>query len=253
MGSEERKKELNKLRKDELIDKLIQSEELERRLNTRIDKLESVVGSLIDKFEQSLIDNFEQKSEPTCDFKNRLVQVERNLFLSDQYERRDCVELVGIPDNVQQKDLENVVIDAFAVAGVTVVPRDFQACHRLKNKSTVIAKMTNRKDVQSLLIAKKLLREPNDEGRKKLNIDAGAKIYVNESLCGPFRYLLGKCNALYKRKQLAGFWTRNGCIKIKLNSDNSDDEGAIVSISHIEDLHKIFGSDVVESLFKPRY
>ena len=246
MGTEERRKELNKLRKDELIETVIKGEELERRLNERIDKLECVVESLVRKFEQKC-----EPSEQPCDFKRRLVEVERNLYLTDQYERRDCVELVGIPDNIPQDDLEGVVINAFGVAGITVEPRDFQACHRLRNKSTVIAKMTNRKDVQALLRAKKSLRVLNPVGRKKLNLSDEAKVYVNESLCGPFRYLLGKCNALFKKNFLAGFWTRNGCIKVKLISDN-EDEGQVVDISHIEDLFKLFGNDLIASLVKPK-
>ena len=213
---------------------LMKSEELETSLNSRMDKLFTMIESI----------------EKKCDFNKRLVEVERKISLADQYERRDCIEVVGIPSDVPQEELEGTVIAVCALAGVQVVPRDIQACHRLKGKQTVITKFTNRKDVQSILREKKKLRNIDEEGRNMLNINDDVSIYINESLCGPFRYLLGLCNVLFKRKTISGFWTTNGVLKIKLFSDDPSNEGVITSISHVEDLNILFGHDLVAGLFK---
>ncbi|NQY31462.1 MAG: hypothetical protein HRT69_18595 [Flavobacteriaceae bacterium] len=233
---EKRTKELNKKKKEELVDLLIKSEDLETRLNEKIENLYKL---------------FEEKLNTKRVFESRLIEVERNISLNNQYERRDTIEIVGIPDNIPQKDLEKSVVDVFSVAGVEVVPRDFQAVHRLKgkNQNTVIAKLTNRKDAQAIIYNRKKLRNLSDEDRVKLHVSEDSKIYINESLCGPFRYLLGKSNAMFKKKMISGFWTANGCLKIKLNNDDKG-EGAIAPISHIADLYYLFGKDQIDGLKK---
>ena len=84
----------------------------------------------------------------------------------------------------------------------------------------------------------------------KLNIPGTQKVYINESLCGPFRYLMGKCNSLFKRKHISGFYTINGCVKIILLAAEGDTEGVTAPVSHIQDLYYLFGTDLIDSLKK---
>ena len=53
----------------------------------------------------------------------------------EQYGRRDCVELNGIPREVAE-NVESLVIKTGSMLGIQVEPKDIQACHRLgKNKT----------------------------------------------------------------------------------------------------------------------
>ena len=238
----EREKELKKLNKDQLIELITSNEDFERKFQSTVEKMQELIEAKIESHLSVL--------EKRLDFRQRVVEVERQMFLQQQYGRRECVEIVGIPDDVPQKELENKIIDVFSVAGVKVYSRDFHAVHRLGNGKTVIAKLINRKDAQSILRNKRKLRLLDAEGRKKLIIPEGVKVYINESLCGPFRFLMGKCNALFKNKHIAGFYTNNGCIKINLLASNDGTDGATVPISHIEDLYKLFGADFIDSFKK---
>lgn len=237
MGDEGRK-ELSKKKKEDLVEMLLKSEELEARFEDKIKNLYIFIG---------------EKLDVKRDFEARLIEVERGISLNNQYERRDTVEIVGVPTDVPQKDLENKVIDIFSVAGVQVSSSDFQAVHRLngKNKNTVIAKLTNRKHAQSVKYNRKSLRMLSGENSTRLNVGADAKIYINDSLCGPFLFLMGLCNTMFKKKLLAGFWTVNGCIKIKLNDDDKG-EGAVVGVTHIADLFYLFGREVVDGLVRKK-
>ena len=129
---------------------------MEERLSSKIENLEKFIA---------------EKFDARLDFSKRLIEVERNIHFQSQYSRRECIEIVGIPSDVPQNDLEKKVIDVFSVAGVAVSSRDFQAVHRINNKSNVvIAKLSNRKDALAILRNKKKLRNLTDEGRAELNV-----------------------------------------------------------------------------------
>ena len=85
-----------------------------------------------------------------------------------------------------------MVVDTFKMAGVEVNSRDFHAIHRLHNKKTVIAKLVKRRDAIGVLKNKKRLRDLTDANKLRLRSN---KVYINESLCSPYRKLLGKCTS----------------------------------------------------------
>ena len=87
----------------------------------------------------------------------RLYLVERNQFIGQQYSRRDTIEISGIPDNIDDKHLEDEVLEIMKETKVTVNSQhpkntDIQATHRLKNGKTTIVKMLNRKFATAALI-----------------------------------------------------------------------------------------------------
>ena len=184
----------------------------------------------------------------------RVERIERNLSQQQQYSRRECVELVNVSESVPQKDLESKVIDIFSVAGVKVYPRDFHAVHRVRGK-TVIAKLVNRKDASSILRKKGILRKLSGKDRGKLGVGVNTKIYVNESLCPYYRFIFGKCNALFKTNRISASYTMNGVIKIVTNDLLEDGSSNVVggvtqNIGHLNDLYRLFGRDLIDSLVK---
>ena len=60
------------------------------------------------------------------------------------------MELAGLPESTNGKDLEDLVVEDFEVAGVKVKKRDNHAIHRLANKKIVIVKLVNRRDAVNL-------------------------------------------------------------------------------------------------------
>ena len=216
--------EYNKKSKKELINLLIEKDQTVKDLKSRIDKIEKQI----------------QQSDVTK-VVERVTNIERSAFQQQQYSRRETIELVGLPDNLDGEALEDKVVEVFKHAGVEVEQRDFHAIHRLSKKSVVIAKCVNRRDAIAILRAKKNLREMGDDDRKKLGVRN--KIYVNESLCPEFRRLFGICNALHKQKKINSFFTVNGSIKVTCK------EGGEKSvIGHMEDLYKLVGEKVVKGV-----
>ena len=90
---------------------------------------------------------------------NRIL--ERKCAANEQCSRRECLEILGIPDNISNNNLEETVLKIFNETGVTVNSRDVKACHRQNQKvnpKKVIIKLSKRKDVARIMNNKKKLK-----------------------------------------------------------------------------------------------
>ena len=183
-----------------------------------------------------------EKYSPQDNLTTRMIATEKQITEQEQHSRRETVELVGLPDNTNDGELEDAVIKTFEEAGAKATKRSFHAIHRLGNKKMVIAKLVNRLDALALLTNKKKLRELSPYGKRKLKTN---KVYVNESLCPSYKRILGKCNALLKKKYITSFYTVNGKIKITYKANNGNVTTVVI---HKEDLFKIFGKDIIDEI-----
>ena len=117
----------------------------------------------------------------------RIVTMERQCWANAQYSRRECLEVAGIPRQVDDKNLETKVLSIFQKIGCTIDPTFIDDCHRLgKNNDRVIVKFTRRKDCKQILKVKKDLRNLDMED---LDLPRGTKIYINQSLCPYYQIL----------------------------------------------------------------
>ena len=98
--------------------------------------------------ETFVIDEF----QPQFHYRKQIVEIEKRLSGQEQYTRRECVELVGLPTELHGDELEDYVGEVFQTAGVEVIKRSFHAIHRLRNKKVVIAKLVNRQDALKVVM-----------------------------------------------------------------------------------------------------
>ena len=90
----------------------------------------------------------------------KIVTLERQCWPNAQYSRKECVEVVGIPHQVDDKHLEAKVLSIFQKVGCTIAPEFIDDCHGLgKNNDKVIVKFTRRKDCKQVLQVKKNLKQ----------------------------------------------------------------------------------------------
>ena len=67
--------------------------------------------------ENAVLKKFNNFIEAT---EKRLIDLERNQYKNQQYSRRDSIEISGIPQTIQQNDLEAEVIKIYEAAEVNV-------------------------------------------------------------------------------------------------------------------------------------
>ena len=163
-------------------------------------------------------------------FTERITQLERKCWANEQYSRRECIEISGIPSSVTNEQLEPKVIELLGKIDVSVSSEKIEACHRIgKEGERTIVKFSRRKDCFAVLTAKK--------GFKSIDLsDIGIKtVYINESLCGYYKKLWYSCKKLYKNEYIHAFWTSNGTVKIRIHEN-----GKVHAISHETDLSILF-------------
>ena len=60
---------------------------------------------------------------------SRLVNMERQCWANAQYSSRECFEVVIIPREVEQKDLESKVLSVLEKFGCKIDPDNIEDCH----------------------------------------------------------------------------------------------------------------------------
>ena len=89
----------------------------------------------------------------------RLVTMERRCYANEQHSRRKCLEVLGIPASVADKDLE--VMEILDKIDVPINPTLVEDCHQLPSKGSpkkVIIKANRRKDIHRILLNKNKLK-----------------------------------------------------------------------------------------------
>ena len=138
----------------------------------------------------------------------RLYNLERNFNMSQQYLRRDSLQITGIPTHINDAQTEDEVIEIFREAKVTVnrqpiKSQDIQAAHRIGKKGNVIVKVVNRKFVRMALVSGKNLK-----GNRKYGV--GTKLYLNDSFIPEVSYFNYLIRMTIKDKTIPRYKVHNG-------------------------------------------
>ena len=160
----------------------------------------------------------------------RLVVTERKCWANEQYSRRECLEISGIPESVSDNALEDKIQGGTKWNDAEVDAENIESCHRLKGKGSkgrVILKLSKRKDAEKIKSNKKKMENID---HRKIGLSAGTKVFINESLCGYYKLLWSKCKKKFLEKKIASFWVTNETVKSKLLNDQ------VFSITHEVDL-----------------
>ena len=160
---------------------------------------------------------------------DRLERLEREQNRHIQYQRRNTVEISGIPTAVKQDELEKEVCRIFDVAGVQVNghkldPFQIQACHRIGRKGNTICQFVNRKYAYEGIYNGKNLKDKNLFGED-------SKVYINPSLCKEYQYL----NYII-RKAKGGNKIFRWRVKHGINLIQLSQEGEFFEVTHKNDL-----------------
>ena len=111
-----------------------------------------------------------------------MLSLESNHNMLEQYGRRKNIEITGIPDNIQDNELENKVTEIFDAIGVEAKSADFEDYHRVgkskNNSKKIIARFVNRKVVKNALYKRKQSKTIDKTSIGLQN----ATIFLNENI-----------------------------------------------------------------------
>ena len=160
-----------------------------------------------------------------------VVELEKSQAKAEQYSRRNNAEISGIPHEILDNNLEDMVIDICKDAGIEIGHMDIEGCHRLplsRNNAggtkRFIVKFVNRKHSEDVLRLRKI-------------ISSRSKFFISNSLCPYYRYLWGKGKELQRRGIFSQVFCLGAVVTIKVSEN-----GPLVKIYHENNL-KIYQSD----------
>ena len=221
---------INGMKKKDLVDhienlkgKVVVGNDIQGLFN-QISKLSENVDRLVtanEKFnsEMLIVRNVNQNLQ------NRIINLEKQQSKSEQYNRRNNVEISGISNEVSDQNLEQTVIGICKDSGIEVNPLDIEGCHRLplgrnatNTTKRVIVKFVNRKHSEATLQHKK-------------DINQKSKVFVSHSLCPYYRFLWGKCKELQRKGRINQVFCLGAIVAVRI-AENSP----AIKILHEKDL-----------------
>lgn len=201
-------------------------------INDRVTKVESTVNSFHYEIQiQSLT--------------NELNQLKKSINDLEQYSRRDCLEIHGVPAT-DKEDTSEIVVKVAKLLNIDLKPDEISISHRLGSRKSdsgkqqtpgIIVKFTRRELRNKLYSARKHLRDKitNDIGYTRI---APQKLFINESLTSSNQKLFSSCLKAKREYGYKFLWTNYG--KILMRKDGSS---PVVNIRNEIDLtHRITGS-----------
>ena len=121
----------------------------------RLDTLSNTVDNLSGKLD--LVESTLVVTKTVNDnLLNRITTLERSLHAQEQYSRRECLEIVGIPVSINDKNLQPTICNILNEIDVPCGPEDLEDCHRIKGDRTIVKFSSRRKSSEALRKKKKL-------------------------------------------------------------------------------------------------
>ena len=168
----------------------------------------------------------------------RVVALERQGWGNNQYSRRECLEITGVPDSVSNDDMEETTIKIFDKLNVEIDPSNIEDCHWLKSNGPkkVIIKFVRRKDANLVRKNKNKLK-----GMNLSSVGINNPVFINDSLCSYYKMLWRKCKKLWSSKYIHAFWVSNGTLRLKLTENGR----VHIIITHSQDLDELLENELL--------
>ena len=96
-------------------------------------------------------------------FSKQIETLHRNALDSSQYFRREMTEINPVPEDIQDKQLEESISQALSLTVTPVSAGDLEACHRMRQRDWVIVKFSSRKKRNGVIFKKKSLNVKSDK------------------------------------------------------------------------------------------
>ena len=209
---------------------------VEANIINNINSLKDEIISLKDTVIKRLQEENERLRDKCQQLEKRVALIESSHDALEQYGRRNNLVISGIPDSVQNSDLELTVASVLSDIDINVELKEVEDCHRIGksnngSKKTII-RFINRKYCKKALLKRKQLERID---LKKHKFVSDTRIFINENLKVKNEHLAFNCRSLKKRNYIFGIFTKNGTVYIKENENSRP-----VVILNMDALHDKF-------------
>ena len=161
------------------------------------------------------------KDEQIKELQEELEETKDKLNEIEQYSRRLCLNITGIPEGGQHESTDQLVTDTAKMTNVAVTPRDIDVSHRVgafkqgKNRA-IIVRFTNFAKRQEVYNARKELRKPHLFPGSTVSAETASNAFIADNLTRVNQFILFKARELRKRNKIFAAWSDVGKLKIRV-------------------------------------
>ena len=206
--------------------------QLEAKLLSRFDNLSTEFLNLKDILIKNLQIENERLRNQVSDLNKKVVSLEANHNILEQYGRQNNIEITGIPDTVQDNQLENKLrfsMPLVLMQNQLILKIVTELGSSKITLKKVIAKFVNRKVVKNALYKRKQLRSID-----KISIGLhNATMFLNENLTPENNKIAYHCQKLKRDGTISKTYTSNGTNIICCNLTK---DGKPQKVYHVNDL-----------------
>ena len=163
---------------------------------------------------KKLQDQNAQLKETIANLQHKVIILETATNSVEQYDRRNNIEINGIPDTVEDKSLEHSVIEVFNPANIQIPHNYIEDWHRIGkskgNSKKTIVRLVNRKCRKQILYNRRKFKNFDGSGISIPN----TKIFVDENVTISNHQLAFNCRKLEREKHTSKTYSSNGIIHI---------------------------------------
>ena len=162
----------------------------------------------------------------------------------EQYSRRQCVNISGVPET-NNEDVKKLVLELSNVTGAHLELGDVDVAHRVgKHKPgktrTIIARFATLTKRQAFYDARRALRGARAVPGSQLTGEVLGNTYISDNLTQQNELLMYQARQLKKKGKLFAAWSDQGRLKVKEN------QGASTKVfKSTDDLRTLCGDDPV--------
>ena len=131
----------------------------------------------------------------------------KNRSFSNVVKHSDAIEHSNNPSQEEIVSLEKQILNFIDTKNIHIDPNEISTCHTIKTKDQskpdpIIMRFVSRKTKDRVLRSGRNLK--------------GCSVFINEHLTSQNAHIASLARRLLKDKQIAGTWTRNGTVYIKV-------------------------------------
>lgn len=207
------------------------------------DAVQNLLAPVIAKaVEEAIVSIRAERNAEIVELKQELKDTKRQLNEIEQYSRRNCINISGIPEK-KGEDTDKMVLEVCRIAGAKVEECDIDLSHRIgkptegKTRRIIVrfAKVSKRNDMYA---ARRKLREARATPGGVITEPALKNIFISENLTRENEYLMFKARRLREKGKLYAVWSDQGRLKTRVS------DGAPTRIfGSVDDLVELVGED----------
>lgn len=210
---------------------------LEKTMLSRFDGLDKEILNLKDIIIKDLQIENQRLRKKVNDLQKKIISSEENINSLEQYGRRNNIEISGIPESVEDKKLEETIIEVLSKIDVNVSASDIEACHRLgkpnnKERKTII-RFVNRKYAKKALLNRKSLMQADTTSLRINN----RNVFINENLTRSNGKIAFHSRNLKRSSKIEKCYTKDGVVHI---AGGQLENGKVMKILHLNTLLELF-------------